>query len=309
LNRAKEYTLPNILGGLLLIDFTGRVILGATLACLALGVVVNLVARSHYRSLEEDLEENGGPQRRFFHDVLNDIVRTVEDARGRSPEPNTQGIIEDRFQSDLKSLLLAERFGRAATGLVIILGLLGTFYGLTSSIGKLVQLVAGDPVGVAGVTENVTTGLTQSLSGMAIAFSNSLVGVGSAVVLTVLGVFSNLTDQRVALMIRIETYLDRRLSDAGLAPRADSAVDAGPTGDRDEALARCVGNFEHSVERLDAVVQGFDAALHAFATSTRDFSEFNAHLKDNVQRMSLTFGDLNDTLKTQVVALKRVSGQ
>jgi hypothetical protein len=66
-------------------------------------------------------------------------------------------------------LLLAERFVRAATGLVIILGLLGTFYGLTSSIGRLVQLVAGDTGGVSDITQGVTTELTQALSGMAVA--------------------------------------------------------------------------------------------------------------------------------------------
>jgi methyl-accepting chemotaxis protein len=289
---------PSILDGLSLIDLTGRTILATTLASLGLGVLVNLFARSRYRRLEEDLDENRASQRRFRNEVLNDIVRSAEEAAGRSPEPNTQGIIEERFQSDLKPLLLAERFGRAATGLVIILGLLGTFYGLTSSIGKLVQLVAGDPGGVAGVTESVTNGLTQSLSGMAIAFSNSLVGVGSAVILTVLGVFSNPTDRRVALMIRIETYLDRRLSGPALAP-----------GSRDQALERCALSFEHSVERLEGVVARFDSALQAFSTSTRDFSEFNAHLKDNVQRMSLSFGDLNDSLKTQIVALKRENGR
>ena len=54
----------------------------------------------------------------------------------------------------------------------------------------------------------------------------------------------------------------------------------------------------------DAVVARFDSALQAFSTSARDFSEFNAHLKDNVQRMSLSFGDLSDTIKGQVVALR-----
>ena len=56
----------------------------------------------------------------------------------RTRRPSSRG----RFQAELRPLLLAERFVRAATGLVIILGLLGTFYGLTLSIGKLVHLVA-----------------------------------------------------------------------------------------------------------------------------------------------------------------------
>ena len=44
----------------------------------------------------------------------------------------------------------------------------------------------------------------------------------------------------------------------------------------------------------------FQGALNTFAGTTRDFREFNLHLKDNVQRMSLAFGDLSETLKREV---------
>ena len=158
--------------------------------------------------------------------------------------------------------------------------------------------MGGDAGGVSDVTQAVTTGLTQALAGMAVAFSNSLLGVASAVVLTVLGVFSNLTDRRVALMVHLETYLDRLPSDAASAGGAATT----------DGLERAVAGFDASVERLDAVVLRFESALSAFATSTRDFTEFNAHLKDNVQRMSLSFGDLSDTFKSQVLALKRGNG-
>jgi hypothetical protein len=40
--------------------------------------------------------------------------------------------------------------------------------------------------------------------------------------------------------------------------------------------------------------------LQVFASTTKDFHEFNAHLKDNVQRLSLTFADLSDSLKSQI---------
>jgi len=297
-----------IFDGLSLIDSTGRLILASTLATLALGVGANLFVRARYKGLERDLAENGAAARgRFTHALLRDIARSAEEAARRSAEPNTQAIVEDHFQSDLRSLLLAERFVRGATGLVIILGLLGTFYGLTSSIAKLVQLVSGEPGGVADVTQGVTTGLTQALSGMTVAFSNSLVGIGSAVVLTVVGIVSNVTDRRVALMIQIETYLDRLLSDPSLASGA--APGAALPGGRADRLERTVATFAASVERLESAAERFESSLHAFSTSTRDFSEFNAHLKDNVQRMSLSFGDLTDALKTQVVALKRGDGK
>jgi methyl-accepting chemotaxis protein len=197
-------------------------------------------------------------------------------------------------------LLLAERFVRAATGLVIILGLLGTFYGLTLSIGKVVHLVAADADAAGDVAKTLTGGLTQALSGMAVAFSNSLLGVTSAVVLTVFGVFSNVTDRRVAFMIQVEAYLERALAEAGPpASSPPSSIDA-----RADGLERVVTGFGHSVERLEGAVARFESALQAFSGSTREFNEFNSHLKDNVQRMSLSFGDFSDAMKTEIDSLK-----
>ena len=301
--------MTKLFDSLSLIDFTGRALLATTFVTLVLGVGFNLFLRARYKRLAEDLKENGAGSRRFLHEVLNDITRAAENTLRTSPDPNVQGIIEDCFQTGLKPLLLAERFVRATTGLVIILGLLGTFYGLTSSIGRLVELIGGDAGSVAAVTGSVTSGLTQALSGMAVAFSNSLVGVGSAVVLTVLGILSNPTDQRVALMIGIEAHLDRRLSDRALASSVVNVPGPSPSDGKSDTLRRTVSDFSASVERLEGAVARFDSALQAFSASSRDFSEFNAHLKDNIQRMSLNFGDLSDVLKTQLVTLKRQNGQ
>src|SRR5262249_14789189 len=154
-----------ILDGLSRVDATGHLILAATLTTLALGIGVNLPRRRRHERLRRDLEDNGPPHRRLPSSLLNDIVPEADEAARNTAEPHAQAIVEDRFQADLKGLLLAERFVRAATGLVIILGLLGTFYGLTLSIGKLVQLVAGDSGGIADVAQAMTGGLTDALSG------------------------------------------------------------------------------------------------------------------------------------------------
>ena len=251
--------MPNpILDGLALVDSTGRIILAATVSSLLAGIAAHGVLRARYASLERDLRENAEPHPHFSHAVLTRIWREAKEADGRSAERNAQAIIEDGIQSELKPLLLVERFARAATGLVIILGLLGTFYGLTVSIGKLVHLVSADTSAVADVTQGVTQGLTDALAGMAVAFSNSLVGILSAVVLTVLGIVSNVTDRRTAFMIRIETCLDRFLSDPAIARRDATSP---------------VGAFGESVARLESAVIRFESALQNFAASTKDLRE------------------------------------
>jgi hypothetical protein len=273
-----------MLAGLSLIDTTGLAILGTTVTMLVLGILANLWLRARYAALEKDLRRSRGPEATFAHPVLSRIVLDATEAVQRSREPNLQAVIEDRFHSDLKPMLFAERFVRSATGLVIILGLLGTFYGLTLSIGRIVHLVSAETGAGTDIALGVGQGLTNALSGMAVAFSNSLVGVLSAVILTIIGVLSNVSDRRTAVMIQIETYLDRVC-----------AQGSGAGGALEPALA----GFGDSVARLDGAVARFESALQTFSTTTRDFDEFNAHLKDNVARLSLTFADLSDSLKTQ----------
>jgi len=243
-----------ILDGLSLVDSTGHIILASTLLSLCAGLGAHVFLRAGYSALERDLERNAGDRPHFEHPVLSEVVAQVEEAARQGAEPNTQAIIEENFHTGLRPLLLAERFVRSATGLVIILGLLGTFYGLTLSIGKLVHLVSADTSVSADVAQSVSQGLTQALTGMAVAFSNSLVGILSAVVLTIVGILSNVGDRRTALMVRLETYLDRRAS-----TRPRSGGDA--------------ASFSESVARLEGAVARFDGALQRLSSSTKDLRE------------------------------------
>jgi hypothetical protein len=247
----------NILDGLSLVDVYGRTILLMAALCLLAAVAAHAFLRIRYQALKADLERNAGPTPRFDQPVLRRIVAECEDAARQPSQANVQTIIEDVWQKELGSLLLLERFVRAATGLVLVLGLLGTFYGLTLAIGRLVHLVTADPSPTSDVGQAVAHGLTEALTGMAVAFSNSLVGVGAAVVLTALGIVHNVTDRRTALMVQIEAYLDRFL-----------ATRAPPTED----IGRLAG-FAQSIARLEAVVTRFESALRGFASSTNDLRE------------------------------------
>ncbi|HEY2747798.1 MAG TPA: hypothetical protein VGL86_24415 [Polyangia bacterium] len=279
-----------IVDGLALVDTVGRAILATTILCLIAAVAANLWLRGRYGALERDLEHN---RLRAAHPLLNRILDSAIEATRRSGASGAQAIIEERFAAEMERSLLAERFVRAATGLVIILGLLGTFYGLTLSIGRIVGLVAGDAAS-SDVAGAVTAGLTHALTGMAVAFSNSLVGIVSAVILTLFNVVSNVGERRTALLLKLETRVEQ-LSASGVADATQSAGN--------------VVAFLEAIARLEGVVARFESGLSGFAASSRDFHEFNVHLKDNIQRMSLSFGDLSDTLQGQVVALKSRDGR
>jgi hypothetical protein len=295
-----------LLRSLSLLDASGYVIITIILALLVSAIVLTAIIHARYANIARELRRHSGDATRFDAQVLRRIVHDTLTARELRPgdtDINTQAMIERSFDGELRGLLIGERFIKASTGLFIILGLVGTFYGLTLSIGRLVTLVSGEGTSGVEVTEALMQGLTQALSGMSVAFSCSLFGIVSAIVMTLVGVFANVADRRTALMVQIEVFLDNELQRAGVAPMGGSVASLPGLG-ASEDLRRVMAGFGNSVEQLQHSVTQFEAALVSFSTTTRDFREFNLHLKDNVQRMSLSFGDLSETLKDQVSALK-----
>lgn len=297
-----------LFGSLSLIDATGYAIIALIVVLLGVGVALTAFLFGKYAILERDLKRGSQSVPQFEAPVLNRIVRDLQEAaRRHRGELNTQAIIEHAFQAELSTFLVAERFVRATTGLMIILGLVGTFYGLTLSIGKLVALVSAD-VPVAGeLTASLTRGLTDAISGMSVAFSTSLFGIAAAIVMTLLGVFANVGDRRTAVMVQIESYLDNVLMgmlrgegapEGGLGAGASHAIAS------DERIERLVIGFGQTVAQLDAVVSRFENTLEGFSASSRDFREFNLHLRDNIQRMSLSFADLSESLKREAERLR-----
>jgi hypothetical protein len=75
---------------------------------------------------------------------------------------------------------------RYLTGLLVFLGLLGTFWGLTETVGAIGRTIAGLDVrgGDSGtIFENLKQGLAAPLAGMGTAFSSSLFGLAGSLVL------------------------------------------------------------------------------------------------------------------------------
>jgi hypothetical protein len=297
----------SLVQSLTLIDFSGYLIIGTIVLLLGLSILLTVILRARYGSISADLKANGrGTGSAFQAGVLNAISRDAMEALRRSPsEINTQAIIEHNLQQELRGMLIGERLVKASTGLMIILGLVGTFYGLTLSIGRLSALISGEAADASTITESLTAGLTQALTGMSVAFATSLFGIAAAIVMTLLTVFLSIADRRTALMAQIEAYLDNVLLSGARPAGAGLGVPGAGSGD----LGALVGAFGQSVAQLDQSMQRFETALTAFSTTTRDFREFNAHLKDNVQRMSLSFGDLSETLKDHVRSLREPGGQ
>jgi hypothetical protein len=301
-----------ILAEVATLDVRGYVVVASIVACFVVSLLTTLGVHARYARISADLSEKAGVVP-FETPLLRLIVQEASERARAGGTPSVQAIIEHQMQQQLRGALLGERFVRASTGLVIILGLVGTFYGLSLSVGKLVRLLSVDS-GTVDITQALTTGLTDTLSGMSVAFTSSLAGIAAAILLTLLNVLLNIASARTALLLQIETYLERLLAtELAHAPTlaadgsgATAGVSAGMSTREARALTQTLESFGQSVAQLEGTVTRFESALQSFSTTTRDFREFNLHLKDNVQRMSLSFADASDAVKNHVHTLQGV---
>lgn len=107
------------------------------------------------------------------------------------------GIHRDRFRLSALSLRTvlegirahleeSREISRYLIGLLIFLGLLGTFWGLLDTIADVAAVIGALEVGTEDMTrffENLKRGLREPLDGMGTAFSSSLFGLGGSLVL------------------------------------------------------------------------------------------------------------------------------
>jgi len=84
------------------------------------------------------------------------------------------------------SLSSIRETSRYLVGLLVFLGLLGTFWGLLITIGSVGNVIGGlgiDDTNVAGFFNSLKEGLNAPLQGMSVAFSSSLLGLAGSLIL------------------------------------------------------------------------------------------------------------------------------
>jgi len=121
----------------------------------------------------------------------------------------------------------ARDISRYMTGLLVFLGLLGTFWGLIVTVGSVGGVINSLKVGgdAESVFESLRDGLAAPLSGMGISFSSSLFGLAGSLVLGFLDLQSSQAQNR--FYIDLEDWLSTTVRDLGAS--ADGAPASPPT--------------------------------------------------------------------------------
>jgi hypothetical protein len=187
----------------------------------------------------------------------------------------------------------ARDLSRYMTGLLIFLGLLGTFWGLietVSSVGKVVESLK--PGGDAGtVFESLREGLGAPLGGMGIAFSSSLFGLAGSLVLGFLDLQTSQAQNR--FYTDLEDWLSTTVRDIGAeAPGGEGA--AGVTHELRLAVERLRETIAEggsgraatgAMANLAEAIQGLVHHMRTEQQMIRDWADAQAEQNADIRRV------------------------
>ncbi len=184
----------------------------------------------------------------------------------------------------------ARDISRYMTGLLVFLGLLGTFWGLietVSSVGGVIQgLKAGGDAG--SMFDFLRDGLAAPLSGMGISFSSSLFGLAGSLVLGFLDLQSSQAQNR--FYTELEDWLSTTVYDQAAEP----IVAAGGTTEVRSAIDRmrealseggAGKNATNAMSSLAEAIQGLVQHMRTEQQMIRDWVDSQADQQREIKRL------------------------
>src|SRR5882724_8813609 len=162
----------------------------------------------------------------------------------------------------------ARDISRYLTGLLVFLGLLGTFWGLIETVGSVGKVIDGLKVGSdsGALFDTLKDGLRAPLGGMGISFSSSLFGLAGALILGFLDLQSSQAQNR--FYTDLEDWLASTVREYG-----DGGSGLG-------------GELQHAMERIRAVVEesgGSRSTTAAMANLAEAIQGLVAHMRTEQQ--------------------------
>jgi hypothetical protein len=170
----------------------------------------------------------------------------------------------------------ARDMSRYMTGLLVFLGLLGTFWGLIETIGSVGNVIQSLKVGgdAASTFDSLRDGLAAPLSGMGISFSSSLFGLAGSLVLGFLDLQTSQAQNR--FYTELEDWLATTVRELG----SDSTAIALP------GMAGGGAEVRNAMERLREVIAetgSSKAATNAMANLAEAIQGLVQHMRSEQQ--------------------------
>jgi hypothetical protein len=183
---------------------------------------------------------------------------------------------------------------RYMTGLLVFLGLLGTFWGLIETVGSVGGVIQNLKVGgdAASMFDSLRDGLAAPLGGMGISFSSSLFGLAGSLVLGFLDLQSGQAQNR--FYTDLEDWLSTTVRDLADEPQAMAGTGVGMTTDLREALDRVreaiaeTGSSKASTSAMANLAEAIQAMVHHMRQEQqliRNWADAQAEQNNEIRRL------------------------
>src|SRR3984957_10490662 len=187
----------------------------------------------------------------------------------------------------------ARDISRYMTGLLVFLGLLGTFWGLIVTVGSVGNVINTLKVGgdAQSTFDSLREGLAAPLSGMGISFSSSLFGLAGSLVLGFLDLQSSQAQNR--FYTDLEDWLSTTVRDLGAGTEAGASTGAAPTDMRlaIDRLKEVIGEggsnraATTAMANLAEAIQGLVHHMRTGQQMIRDWVDSQAEQHREIRRL------------------------
>ncbi len=180
----------------------------------------------------------------------------------------------------------ARDISRYMTGLLIFLGLLGTFWGLIETVSSVGKVIGGLKVGgdASALFDTLKQGLGAPLGGMGISFSSSLFGLAGSLILGFLDLQSSQAQNR--FYTDLEDWLASTVRQYG----SDAAAVGGDIAGALERLRAVVeeGGGRHTtaaMSNLAEAIQGLVAHMRTEQQMIREWADGQGEQSREIKRL------------------------
>jgi hypothetical protein len=197
----------------------------------------------------------------------------------------TQQTMRHLLDSIATRLDEARDISRYMTGLLVFLGLLGTFWGLIETVGSVGKVIDGLKVGgdAGALFDTLKGGLAAPLGGMGISFSSSLFGLAGSLILGFLDLQSSQAQNR--FYTDLEDWLATTVREYG----SDT-----PAGDMQGAVDRLRASIEDggsnrsttaAMANLAEAIQGLVAHMRTEQQMIREWADGQGEQNREIKRL------------------------
>jgi hypothetical protein len=206
----------------------------------------------------------------------------------------------DGIQSRLDE---TREISRYTVGLLIFLGLLGTFWGLIQTIGAIAEVIGGMTVGSGDLPtlfNQLKSGLEAPLRGMGTAFSASLFGLASSLVLGFLDLNAGQAQNRFYMDLEEWLAQATRLSSGAIGTEGEGSVPVyvqallEQTAENLEGLQRTLARGEEGRMAANQAVLGLTERLGQLTDQMRASQQILLRMAEGQQELRPVLARLAD---------------